>query len=101
MSIKVIDVLEPLGNFPVANSTHIQCGNETLDEVLAQKADSSSAEQAISNKADKTYVDKALSEKANADELINLSNRVVSIESSIGTQAISETNKKLLNEVLS
>lgn len=52
MSIKIIDTLTPLGNFPVSKAENIDVSGTALSTVL-------------NSKTDKTYVDTKLAEKAN------------------------------------
>ena len=54
MSISIIDILEPLGKFPVAKAEHIQCGDLRLDAVL----NASTLE--LSKKVNKEYVDEQI-----------------------------------------
>lgn len=61
MGITLIDTLEPLGNFPVAKSDHIQCGELRLDAVLNASA------VEISKKASKEYVDEQIASIPQAD----------------------------------
>lgn len=72
MSIPIIDILQPLGNFPVATAEHIGVNGESLDTVLNTKADTSS----VSAKADKTYVDSQLAGKANNSDVTALQTAV-------------------------
>lgn len=49
MSIKIIDQLSPLGNFPVVNASDVQVGNERLSTVISNKVDKSEGKGLSSN----------------------------------------------------
>lgn len=84
MSISVIDELQPIGNYPVVDSSNVQYGNERLSTFLSKvpsSVDSSlstSSENPVQNKvitstvnskADASEVNAALASKANAAEV--------------------------------
>lgn len=53
MSIKVIDTLSPLGNFPVAESKDIDCDGTALNTVLSSKTTKSYVDTETAKKVDK------------------------------------------------
>lgn len=53
MSIPVIDKLKPLGDFPIADSSDVDCGGKRLNSVLDEKANSSNVTAELNKKVDK------------------------------------------------
>lgn len=69
MSIPVIDTLNPLGDFPVVNSSDVDVNGKRLDTVLESKVNKSEISEIATGKADKTYVDEQLANKADSSSV--------------------------------